>query len=718
MKLLNASINNFRLLKELSLTFSTDQNQKLTVIRAANETGKTTCKTALLWGLFGNSALPADGKNFPLFPTDLNGKKKKCEVSVEIEFETDEVISSKTGAHQIEKKRYRLRRTCIEYASNGESVRRESEAVVLLEVKTTGTERVLDSEVRRIIEGSLPEALKDVYFTDGDSAMSFIEAAATQGVKRKRVNRAVEALLGLELLRDTSKHLGNAASAFAQKIDNTDYKKELERLNDRIDGWEEDIEEWESDRSALEEELANGRALLSRTKKKIEEQLKLGDKEKLARQISDCEGAINRGEDNIKKAFSELSLLINSADLSAALLSNMASKGVELLKRENDNKQLPKVSIPIIDELLDSENCFCGADLSPDSSDGKAARERLVMARKASEEADALQQAASGLFYGVRSESFGEERGANWIDTYTSRSSMLQNLQKSLSQEHERLRELIAERDAIDDSSLEDLRETERSTQDKVEQAQMKLGQVTVQIEDAKDRKKEAEEDRKKIEKKVDKTDTSTGKLNIARLSQRIFSDVCEKLVNEELRKVSDEMNRIFLEMIGSDPEKNDLTNVVKAELTDDYDILVYGPNGSKLDPDQGLNGASRRAITLAFILSLTKVSQVEAPNVIDTPLGMTSGFVKRSVLTRTVEEGSQVILFLTHDEISGVEDIIDDFAGKVFTLTNPGHYPKMLVNRPSVEDSRILRCECNHRSNCKVCERILDTNQAVGAVG
>ena len=36
------------------------------------------------------------------------------------------------------------------------------------------------------------------------------------------------------------------------------------------------------------------------------------------------------------------------------------------------------------------------------------------------------------------------------------------------------------------------------------------------------------------------------------------------------------------------------------------------------LNPDRDLNGASRRALTIAFILALTDVSEVEAPNTID----------------------------------------------------------------------------------------------------
>jgi len=226
------------------------------------------------------------------------------------------------------------------------------------------------------------------------------------------------------------------------------------------------------------------------------------------------------------------------------------------------------------------------------------------------------------------------------------------------------------------------------------------------QIDEYSSRRKDAQLERTKVEKKCNKTNSGAGRLSLARQSQALFINIIEKLKQDELRRVSEEMNRIFLDMIGSDPESNDLTLITKAELTDAYDIRVYGPKGHELNPDQDLNGASRRAITLAFILALTKVSEVEAPNVIDTPLGMMAGFVKQSVLLQLIKEGSQVVVFLTHDEIMGVEQIIDKYAGKVYTLTNQAHYPRMLKNPPVVDDSRVVRCECNHRETCSVCER------------
>ena len=220
MKLISARFKNFRLLKDLSLDFSRDINKPLTVIRAANESGKTTTETALIWGFYGSKTLPNKGARFPIYPSDaiLNGIKK-VEISVEIDFETDQIVSLGKGKQEIQTIQYRLLRTCTEYPSSDANVKREAELVQLYEVTNQGVKRVLDSNVKSIIENSIPEALKDVYFTDGDSAMSFIEAAASQGVKRKRVQDAVEALLGLQILETTIKHLDAAAKKFGSKID-------------------------------------------------------------------------------------------------------------------------------------------------------------------------------------------------------------------------------------------------------------------------------------------------------------------------------------------------------------------------------------------------------------------------------------------------------------------------------------------------------------------
>jgi DNA sulfur modification protein DndD len=53
-----------------------------------------------------------------------------------------------------------------------------------------------------------------------------------------------------------------------------------------------------------------------------------------------------------------------------------------------------------------------------------------------------------------------------------------------------------------------------------------------------------------------------------------------------------------------------------------------------------------------------------------------------------------------------------------VYTLTNPTHYPKMLVNAPPTSERMVLRCNCDHRRHCSLCERLPDAELPAVAVG
>lgn len=707
MKLIKVSIENFRILKKLSLDFSMDESHKLTVIRAANESGKTTCKTAILWGLFGDRALPKKGKNFPLFPSDLAKTEGRVEVVVEIEFESDQPTAMGKGVYDLKKNRYRIRRSCLESVPQKNNVQRTSHSMVVYEVRPEGSKRISDpGDVDRVIENSMPFALKDVYITDGDAALSFIEAGASQSDKRKRVGLAIEALLGLDILKIAKSHIANVARKFSSGVENQDYRSQLEKLNDAITSLEEDIEEWDEDRGGLDVNIQSHQDRLKSAKKEIDNLLVLGDKLKLVEEIDNTKRDILRNKQAATRALSDISALLKESDLSAAMLIKQAELGKDLLNSLSEKRQLPKVNVPILEELLDRSKCFCGEDLTEANKIGRGRRDSIKKSIEESRKADKIQEAASSLFYAVRSEHFNSGRGVGWVERYKRRNRDYSDSMTAISRKEEELKRHESTINKIDDTKLKQLRDFEETSTSKINKAVMRLGGLDARIKEARERLADKRKERDRIENMLDKADAFSEKLSLARRVQNIFDQVIDKLLKDELSKVSDEMNRIFLGMIGSAPEDNDFTNITKAELTENFDILVYGPKRFHLNPDDDLNGASRRAITLAFILALTKVSKVEAPNVIDTPLGMMSGYVKRAVLKSTLKEGSQVILFLTHDEIKGVEDILDAEAGRTFTLTNPGHYPTMLADKPKELNAGIVRCECDHKSHCPVCKR------------
>ena len=713
MKLRRAKIENFRLLKELELDFSTSKEKPLTVIRAANETGKTTCETALLWGLYGSDALPGGqrGKNYPLYPADtLSQGVASVKVSVEIEFEMVKVLHAGRPSQVEENKVYRVKRECTEIPSkDGASFERRGEYVYVFEVTSSGLRpESVSSEAQRkeVIESAIPRALKDIYFTDGDAAMSFIEAAASTGVKRQRVRGAIEALLGLNVLERSIKHLNGIAKKLSAEIDDTDYAAELDRLNTKIEFCEGEIEEWKSDLENAEKEFREAEDKLRHLESKIEEILKLGDREALTKKKVQLQRDRDAAKEAGCRALGYVSDLLRSSDLAAAMISEIAQRGLSILDKMSQDKKLPKANVPILEELLVKTRCFCGESLDDSNDDGRKRRNRIEAAITDSLEADALSEAATSLYYSVRSKRFGDGAHKKWIQRYTDVVRNHADANTRYRDADTGLSEIDEEIDKIQDASLEVLKENKKILRDKRDKAQMNISSATTKLDNDRQRHDDFVHERSIIEKKLKRSGVSTAKLDTARLASSVMQSVFDRMRKEEVGLVSKEMNRIFLEMIGSRPEANDLTIIKKSELTREFDIKVYGPDGHMLNPDSDLNGASRRAITLAFILAITKVSKVEAPNVIDTPLGMMAGYVKQSVLLQTIKEGTQTILFLTHDEIMGVEDVIDRYAGKVFTLTNPAHYPNMLVHRPEVEDIRIIGCECDHRHTCNICER------------
>lgn len=694
MKLIRASINNFRLLKDLTLDFSTDPEKPLTVIRAANESGKTTCEYALMWGLWGERALPAKYKDFAIFPADIVASNpKEINARVEIEFTGPSPDTS------IET-RYRLIR---EYTR--ENGTKDFETLNVFEVKSSGTERLIDSKAKLLVDSILPISLKDIYFTDGDRALSFIEAGTQDHIKRRRVSEAIRSLLALDELEASVRHLNNVENKFESEIDNKDYAKELENINVKIEFQVESIKDYKEELLELENEERINQEGKRQNKERIEELLQQGDKKQLIKKRQELERNIQRIESSQEQSLSSIRGLVQGELASLSMLAAPFTKAQEYLKSLKDKNQLPKANIPILQELLSKNECFCGAPLGKDTDIGLKNHERIQATIQTSLDADRKTELATSLHFQVVSLN-PKNASEEWMESYGKQMNSYLNFDNmKLSQENE-IKEINKVIDSIEDDALDGYRIAYEKYDRELSSIISKISRRQTQVDEAATKIKELNEDKVKLTKKLNTNDKGLQKAILARELKIGFQNILNKLKDEEVKKVGIEMNRIFIEMIGSAPDDNDFASITKAELSPEYDILVYGNRGKLINPDQDLNGASRRAITLAFILALTKVSEVEAPNVIDTPLGMMSGYVKQSVLNQMIKEGSQIVVFLTHDEINGVEKIIDKYADKIYTLTNPAHYPRMLKNKPETKDARILRCECNHRESCDICAR------------
>lgn len=715
MKILRARFENFRLLRDLTLDFSIDADRPLTVIRAENESGKTTILTALQWGLYGDGALPGRSvKDFRLHPIDWdveNGRSVNISVEIDIQV-TDDRNSPRHGVIPIHRV-YRLIRSTTETVKDGDSWDRSGTHLSMYELTDAGSSPVEYPEVQR--RELLPEKLRDLFFTDGDRALRFIEADSSS--KRNRVRDAIRSLLGLDLIEYALGHVANTvrevnrkAKASGASTDLSNVISRIGEIDEEIDGLKTAISDAKTQESAFEGQI-------NEIARQISDALiaGAGDKKKLEGDLKQANSMLTNIRKQQEKSGREHSDLFRNMALGRDILAPVLATSIAKLDNLREQGGFPKTAIPVLQDRLQDSMCMCGESLSPETADGQRRISHIEHLIEQTRKSDEIQGILTDLYFGSADLRVNDAvRGHSWIDIYGDVSEERDNLAKQGVDFGSRVRELEAAVGKLGDTNIAALYDTKRLYDNQRQRARDSYIRNEATLGARSREKIGLETQQRTLLERERKGRRFLAELNVVQDIRTVLDSAYNRITNEELQKVSNLTNTYFLQMIGSDPEQKALIREVT--ISNEFDILVYGPGRKMLDPDRDLNGASRRALTIAFILGLTKVSEVEAPNVIDTPLGMMSGYVKNAVLRTAVRESSQLILFLTRSEISGCESILDAAAGKVITLTNPAHYPRMLEYDPQVDEATIIRCSCTHRDECQICQRRMDMDSTDAA--
>lgn len=705
MKLLRAEFENFRLLRGLELQFSTDVEHNLTVIRAANETGKTTILTALQWALYGDIALPGKGNKYRLHPIDWNAEKgQRVPVTVTVDFEVTNWRKSSGGIIET-RQQYRIVRSAFEEVL-GTKWRRQPSTVRLYRLTDRGAEPIETPE--SLVNEELPPELREVFFTDGDRALSFIEADVALSTKRQRVQNAIRSLLGLSIIEDAIRHVTKATAEANKKVKKLGATGDLNNIASQLQAINDDIEELQAEYENAKEQFVAFDEKYNSIDQKIAEALQKGDREKLKKSLENSNREIKQLDSRIESAAKDHLALFRSEALSIDLLSPVLGDAFQKLTDLRDQGKIPNTTIPVLEERLNQELCICGETLDENDLYGNRRRLHIQKLIDDSKNADEIQIIITDLYYGSKSlQGSPEKRESQWLLEYKRVVENRDGLAILREQAGKKKRAIELEIDRLPDTDIQGLRETKKKYKNQRDRFLQEKSSIETKLDNLNRDSVFLIVERDRLLRIQDKGTRVLSELIVTQDIINVLKGSYDKITNKELAQVSEQMNEIFLDMIGADPEQ--FAIIKRAEISKDFDIIVYGPHERTLNPDRDLNGASRRALTLAFILALTLVSEVEAPNVIDTPLGMMSGYVKRSVLETAIEKSSQLILFLTHDEISGCEEILDEAAGVIITLTNPAHYPKMLVNDPHFTEQTIMTCDCTHRDECQLCQRLVD---------
>lgn len=705
-QLRRAKVENFRLLRDIELEFSVDFEHPVTVVRAENDTGKTTLLHALRWGLFGDDALPGSRSAFRLHPIDwqrdLDGDE--AEIKVTIEFVAVDEESDTEVTYEVER---RTKERVV-----GETEFDASHATVTLLRHTHGGMELVENP-SAMMESLLPTSLRDVFFIDGDRALTFIESTDEQRVKRERVEKAVRALLGLDLLEEAKRHVDLARREAVASIRKLGAGTDLEDLVTCRQKLEEEHSLLEQELVKLSEDYEATDQRHKRADQKFKDALAAGagSQRELGIKLDRAEKSLEAERQTEKTLLKAHRDLLNLPFLTVALAPTRIADAAGLLQHLEEKKVIPSTLPEVIEDRLARGECICGTALPEGSLHRAHLEESLAEARQIDEPTRLLQSLNEGVKRTMR-ELAGDDP---WAERLRASQAGIQGcLQRKRDLEAE-VAELHAQVKNVGETNLDELEGIVRREQidakrlhGEIARKEQMLHQKAAEITDV-DRKRTV------VQRQNEKVRSGVNNENAAKDVLDVIHSTIRVLENETLDEVSEKMNEIFLKMIVADEQAGSV--IQKAVLTHHHDIVVEGPGGRTLDPDTDLNGASRRALTLAFILALVKVSGVKAPNVIDTPLGMMGIEVRQAVVRYAALHSSQLVLLLTGSEILGVEALLDEYAGSFYTFTNATHYPTKLVNEPASSRAETLVCTCTHRKTCDQCRRRISATASLAEV-
>jgi len=701
---------NFRMLREVELEFSTDAHRPLTVIRGENASGKTTILWAMQWAFWGDQILPEGGRDFRLHPLDWHRTDGPCPISVQITFETEVDEEGSTGIAR----RYNINRQCVEEVTADGGFNRHSNTLSLYELTDKGTQ--LKPHPELFMSAIFPQELREVFFTDAARVLSFTGSELSQTTKRKRVQDAIRSLLGIDLLEDSRDHVRWVQTEINSLLKESSGDEFLKELAGKIDRADRELQEQTKTRDSATEQMGELEVMYAETSSKLEAALVRGDREKLAGDLSKADADSKRYRAQVEDCIRMRSDLFKDDNLSSGLLHRHIGAALEKLWELKEANQIPRNFMPVLEQRLEMGECICGEKLVAGDEHYEHVRSLMKEQQLADDTSSRLSYLVSAALKFASSDTTGHQ----WLGQLNNLWQMQANAETGWREAEIGRRKLDLELKDLPDTDVNQLRDHRNDLLRQKERVLERRSAAETSITRLGRELTELRDNQKNWMKRENKYREQQSQLEAAQDLVSVLQLAYETIQNTKMKDVSEKMNDFFLRMIGAGRESD---MVRRAEIGPDFDIIVYGPHQKLLDPDRDLSGAQRRSLTLAFILAVTTVSGVTAPSVIDTPISELSGAVRTECLRIMSQMSQQLILFLTRADIEGVQGVIDEYAGKVLTISNSTHFPQFLVNDPHEDKAKTMTCTCSHREFCGVCERVGDDSdpdlrRRMGAVG
>lgn len=689
MKFLSAQFTNFTLLKDVLINFSTDKKHNLTVIRGANDSGKTTMLTAMQWCLFGQEVLPVvHQKNYRMSPFGENVSSTVIQVEIRFMHDSDDG----------EREYLAIRSITEDPDIKNQIYPKSNPSFTLQEITSKGYAPVQNpnSKLNQIMGSNL----KDLFFIDGDRALSFIDTKEQSlSDARSKVRGAIRDMLNIQVLESSISRVNSQANKILAEASTQSGDVELIDIQKDLSELENQMEDDKKELAQVVKDVETGIANKDKQEAMLQKALIKGDRQELVQERETIITQENSHKNSVNKFRREFAHSHYDSSVFIDLLETKISSTYKLLKGLKAEGKIPKTVYPALTEILEGGKCICGEELVAGEKKYKHI-EDLLKDQDENSPFDAmiddLRIKASTLIQGS---GLSSDLISNSRENYDISLETLRNIEKQKQEIENKIK-------AVPDTNIENIREKLDLLNSNLETEKQRKWKLELDIEENTGKISRLKKKFEQISSTIEEANKYNNHSTAAEDIKMVLQEAYRMLEYDQVPLVEKKLNEYFLRMIAAGKENRIINSV---EISKDHEILIKGKNGERINPSSQLNGASRRALTLSFCLALTQVTGTEAPLIIDTPFGMMDPQTKKSSLDLLASSNNQLILFLTRAEIKNLENQLKEYTGQYQTITNTEHYygdPPKLVNKPPERD-QTLECECTHFEYCDLCERV-----------
>jgi DNA sulfur modification protein DndD len=328
-------------------------------------------------------------------------------------------------------------------------------------------------------------------------------------------------------------------------------------------------------------------------------------------------------------------------DLAAGSHFIIAQSAIEqacrVLEVKRERGEIPSsIRKQFVQDLIDRQSCICGRCIEAGTPEYERLLKLMHGSLSSALENDVLNTSAA-------------------LQMLTERAnSHLEDLNEAMQRRTE-LGDIVSELDAeLDDvkrqlkgSPLEEISrlEAQRENFDKdVQTYTLEIGACSNQIKLLTDTIAQLDTAIAKAQKAAIRERLLSKKYEIAQQAADAIAKVYDGYADDMRRRIEAKTQEIFKLLIWKESHFQDI------QLGSDYNLEVIDRYGLRARPE--LSAGERQVLSLSFITAMSRVSEEEAPLVMDTPFGRLSSQHRESITKHLPELTTQLVLFVTDEEL------------------------------------------------------------------